>query len=99
MSDIEELQQAQIKSVRKQILKLLYISGISGANEKTLAIALESYGFAVTCTEIRRHLDYLEQRRVIEIVDRDKSVWAAKLTPTGIDIAENTVKFPDWLKP
>lgn len=44
-----------------------------------------------TPLEIRRELDYLEGRRLVEIERDPSGVWRAELQRYGIDIAEYTI--------
>lgn len=41
--------------------------------------------------ELRRELDYLEERSLLEIHGRDTQMWMAKLTRNGVDVVEYTV--------
>lgn len=44
-----------------------------------------------TLLEIRRELDYLEDRRLVEIERSPQGPWLAQLTRHGVDIAEYTI--------
>lgn len=45
-----------------------------------------------TLQEIRRELGYLEDRKLIEIVDKHTGIWRAELIRYGVDIVEYTVE-------
>lgn len=94
MSEIDELNLVQAKLLRWWILNLLHISGLSGANEGFLKVALRSRGHSVFQAEIRRHLDYLENLGLLKVADRDHTSWVAVITPQGTDIVEGAVKPP-----
>jgi hypothetical protein len=42
----------------------------------------------VTSTEMRRVYDYLEKRKLVEPINRDRPVWTAVIGRYGIDIVE-----------
>lgn len=44
-----------------------------------------------TALEVRRELDYLASRRLVEITDPPSGPWLARLTRYGVDIAEYTI--------
>lgn len=44
-----------------------------------------------TLLEIRRELDYLQSRRLIEMDEPPSGPWLARLTRHGVDIAEYTI--------
>ncbi|PKL44332.1 MAG: hypothetical protein CVV41_06755 [Candidatus Riflebacteria bacterium HGW-Riflebacteria-1] len=94
MLETDEIRLAEVKTVRRQILRLLHATGPVGANEKTLFTALQCAGYPVLSHEIRKYLDYLESLKAIEVVDRDRATWSAKILPYGIDIVEFAVKAP-----
>ena len=48
-------------------------------------------GLPVSPMMLRRELVYLEERGLIEVLNRDEATWAARLTRAGIDVVEYTV--------
>lgn len=52
--------------------------------------------------ELRRELDYLSDKSLVEIEDRDAQIWKCDLTADGVDVVEGAVKPPagiariDW---
>ena len=44
-----------------------------------------------TALEIRRELDYLEERKLITLERHPAGYWLAQLTALGVDLAEYTV--------
>lgn len=44
-----------------------------------------------TLLEVRRELDYLESRRLVEVEQSPAGPWLARLTRHGVDIAEHTI--------
>lgn len=45
-----------------------------------------------TAVEVRRELDYLADRKLVELVKEPSGHWFADLTRVGVDIAEYTVE-------
>jgi hypothetical protein len=93
-SELDDVNVAQVKSVRRQILKVLHATGLMGCNEKMILSALTEMGFLELPNSTRRHLDYLEQIGLIKIADRDKAIWAATLSAKGTDVMEGVEKAP-----
>ena len=44
-----------------------------------------------TALELRRELDYLADRRLVELVKQPSGMWFADLKRLGVDIAEYTI--------
>lgn len=44
-----------------------------------------------TALELRRELDYLADRRLVELVKQPSGMWFADLNRLGVDIAEYTI--------
>ncbi|MCK4783962.1 MAG: hypothetical protein KAV87_09445 [Desulfobacteraceae bacterium] len=44
-----------------------------------------------TITDLRRELDYLEDRELLQISGKDTAHWNADLTRTGVDLVEYTI--------
>lgn len=90
MSDID-LEKNLREQVRWRILRILDVGRPSGVSEETLQLALDDARLPVTPHELRRELDYLEDRKLVCILDRDTPMWAAELTHYGVDLVEYTV--------
>lgn len=55
-----------------------------------LAVAQSEYPDA-TALELRRELDYLDDRKLVQLQRRPDGRWFAELTRYGVDLAEYTV--------
>lgn len=44
-----------------------------------------------TLLEVRRELDYLRDRRLVELDESPAGTWLARLTRHGVDLAEYTI--------
>lgn len=94
MLETDELRLVEVQTIRRGILRILHQSQPFGANERTISNALLRGGFILFPGEVRKHLEYLDNLKTIEILDRDRAAWAAKILPYGVDIVEFAVKAP-----
>ncbi|MES2948639.1 MAG: hypothetical protein V4858_08855 [Pseudomonadota bacterium] len=79
------------ESLRWLILLTLNNARPIGAFEGlVLSVAQSEYPDA-TALELRREMDYLHDRELIELEKHPAGRWFAKLTRDGIDVAEYTV--------
>lgn len=58
--------------------------------ERVLDVVQAIYADA-TALELRRELDYLDDRKLISVVKEPGGRWHAELTHYGVDVAEYTV--------
>ena len=72
------------------ILTLNNARPIGAAEHLILTVAHADYPDA-TPQELRRELDYLEGRGLLDITKTPDGRWLAKLTRYGVDIAEYTI--------
>ncbi len=88
------IDQAKIRreALRWLILLTLNNARPMGAYESVvLAVAQSEYPDA-TPLELRRELDYLEERELVKLRKEPSGRWHAELTRCGIDVAEYTVE-------
>lgn len=62
-----------------------------GAAEELVLSVVQAISPDATPNEIRRELDYLEARELVEVTRSPHGHWHSKLTRTGVDLAEYTV--------
>ncbi len=86
-----DLQKAEREHTRWLILSALNCARPVGTNEEIILSAVIAAKVPATLLEIRRELDYLEERELVEISGRDGPVWFAKLKRYGVDVVEYTV--------
>jgi len=79
------------ETIRWQILLTLNNARPIGANEAMLLIVARSQFPDVTSMEVRRELDYLEARELLEVEKDQDGNWHSKLTRYGMDVADYTV--------
>jgi hypothetical protein len=58
--------------------------------ESLILSAIQSVPIQCTALELRRELDYLEERGLVELDRHEGAPWAAKLTRHGVDVVEYT---------
>lgn len=79
------------EDIRWQILLTLNNARPIGAYEEVvLTVVRASYPDA-TALEVRRELDYLTDRELVEIRKEPAGRWFAELSRYGVDVAEYTV--------
>ena len=77
--------------LRWNILLTLNNARPMGAPEEFVGTCVQGVINDVTALELRRELDYLEERGLIKIDRNPNGQWRADLTRDGIDLAEYTV--------
>ena len=88
-----QIDQAKIRreSLRWLILLTLNNARPMGAQESPILAVAQSIYADATALEIRRELDYLEDRDLVKITKSPSGPWYAELTRFGVDIAEYTI--------
>jgi len=87
-----DIRQATIESARWYILLVLDAGRPIGASEDIIQRALDDSALKLTQAELRRELDYLRDRKLIELKGEDTDHWHAELTAAGVDLVEYTVE-------
>jgi hypothetical protein len=85
-----DMERARREEMRWLILRALYAAQPMGTSEVIIRNALEPVVPDATELEIRKELDYLEERELAR-VDRNRPVWFAKINNHGLDVVEYTV--------
>ena len=82
--------------IRREALRWLILLTLNNARPigayegPILSVAQSEYPDA-TPLELRRELDYLHDRKLVEIARKPDGRWFAELTRYGVDVAEYTV--------
>ena len=61
------------------------------SNERFLLAVMQAIYPDATALELRRELDYLADRRMVELVKEPSGTWFGDLTRLGVDVVEYTV--------
>lgn len=86
-----DLAKTRRESLRWLILLTLYNARPIGAYEEVVLTVAQSVYPDATALEVRRELDYLNDRVLVTIDKQPSGRWHAELTRHGVDIAEYTV--------
>lgn len=88
MLDLEKMQREEI---RWRILVVLNAGRPKPVSESLVLRVLTDVALPATPASLRRELDYLESRKLVEINGRDSGTWMCELTHLGVDVVEYTV--------
>jgi hypothetical protein len=86
-----DVERANRENIRWLILLTLNSARPVGARESLILATLRAVPAPLTEHELRRELDYLEERGLVHILGRDSPQWSAQLTREGVDVVEYTV--------
>jgi len=86
-----DLEKPRREELRWLILRALYAAQPVGTAETIIRNAIEPIIPDATVMEIRRELDYLAERDLVSIVEKDRPTWFAKINRYGIDVVEYTI--------
>lgn len=87
MIDYEKQKREQ---TRWLILATLNAARPIGANEHLILQTIADVPLPVSQRELRRELDYLEERGLLKIKNQHTGAWLAELTRDGVDVVEYT---------
>lgn len=92
MSELK-IDQAKVRreTMRWTILLILNNARPIGAYEDLVLATVRAMFPDTTDVELRRELDYLNDRKLVDITKEPSGRWFAELTRYGVDIAEYTV--------
>lgn len=83
---------ARRESLRWYILLTLNNARPIDTHEALILTTLQAIYPDITAMELRRELDYLADRKMIDLDKQPHGVWISGLTSLGVDIAEYTVE-------
>lgn len=89
MSEID-LERHQREVMRWRILVVLDAGRPAPVFEDLILRALHDVDLPVTPHGLRRELDYLSDRKLVELRGKDSPTWRAQLTHYGVDLVEYT---------
>lgn len=84
-----DLEKQKREQLRWLILEILNSARPLGANEGLILNVVNDIQGQVTTLELRRELDYLKDRKLVE-VQAEQAIWHAELTRYGVDVVEYT---------
>lgn len=87
-----DIEKGQREDLRWLIITTLNAARPVGAPDILILTCVNDVLRQVTMNDLRKELDYLHVRHLIELEAGDRPVWHAKLTRDGVDVAEYTVE-------
>lgn len=87
-----DLEKNRREALRWRILQTVNVGRPYVVAEDILFATVAGDDMPVTPTDLRREMDYLEERELIRISGKDTAHWAAELTRAGIDVVEYTTE-------
>jgi DNA-binding PadR family transcriptional regulator len=85
------------EGLRADLLLILNVARPTGASEQLIMRTLGDSYDEVGPNELRKELDYLDDKGLVDISQRHKDVWKAQLSSDGIDVVEGAVTTPDGI--
>jgi hypothetical protein len=86
-----DLEKHQREYLRWFALMTMNIGRPEGVAEHLILTAAQAVPLPATSLALRRELDYLEERGLIKISNKQNGMWLCTLTRDGIDVVEYTV--------
>jgi hypothetical protein len=83
---------ARRESMRWYILLTLNNARPSDTHESLVLTTVQGIFADATALEVRKELDYLQARLLVELKKEPSGIWYADLTALGVDVAEYTVE-------
>lgn len=93
------IEKVQAEHQRITILIALKESQDYGANTSMLADVLKAYALGCTRDQLKTQLNWLEQNGYIKVERMTENTWVARITTTGLDVADGTSTVPGIKRP
>lgn len=91
---------ARAPIIRWRILAITQAGRPVSVHESVYLDIFNQLGLAVTQLELRRELDYLRDRGLLEVEGEGTLAWRASLTHHGVDVVEYSVAcYPGIARP
>lgn len=91
MSDLRVVARTRREQIRWFLLQTLNVARPTGCYTEMLTGVMHATYPDATHQEVRRELDYLEERRLVKVARDPMDRWCAELTRLGVDLVEYTV--------
>lgn len=89
--NLVDVEKSRRETLRWLVLLTLNAARPLGASEALIISAVREALPDVLQRELRNELNYLVERELIHLTQRDRPQWFAALTRTGMDIVEYTI--------
>lgn len=87
-----DLEKTQRETLRWRILQTINTGRPYPLSEDIILTAVSGDDIPVTIRDLRRELDYLEDRKLLHVAGKDTAYWNAELTHYGVDVVEYTIE-------
>lgn len=88
---LDIMDKARREAIRWHLLKAIDLSRPQGIYTEPLLDIIRAVYPDATHQEVRRHLDYLDERQMVRITKDPLDRWAVDLTRCGIDFVEYAI--------
>jgi hypothetical protein len=86
-------QNQKLKEVlRWRIMQTLNVGRPYPVGEDTILATVAGDDMPITPLDLRREMDYLEDRKLVNLSGKNTPIWAAELTHYGVDVVEYTLE-------
>lgn len=85
------MEKARREGMRWHLLNVLHKASPYSTSEQFLLDVIRGIYPDASELEVRRQLDYLADRRLIELTKKPHGVWFANINRLGVDIVEYTI--------
>jgi hypothetical protein len=86
-----DMEKTRRESIRWHILVAVNAGAPQPVAEPLILSAIQSIPVECTALELRRQLDYLEDRKLVVLARHEGAPWTADLTRAGVDYVEYTI--------
>lgn len=86
-----DMERTRRETIRWHILVAVNSGRPEAVAEPLILSAIQSIPVECTARELRRELDYLADRKLLEIARHEGAPWTADLTRHGVDFVEYTL--------
>lgn len=86
-----DLEKSRREILRWRILQTLQVGRPYPVGEDVIYATVSGEDMPITPYDLRRELDYLASRELVDIGGREASSWTASLTRFGVDFVEYTI--------
>lgn len=93
-TDEVQLDRFQREEARWLTLRALHMACPGPLSDNNILRGLVAAALPASLTSVRRDLDYLASKSLIELVTKKQSMWVAKLTAYGTDVVEYAKDAP-----
>lgn len=87
-----DMEKARRESIRWHVLVAVHSGAPHPVAESLILSAIQSIPIECTALELRRQLDYLADRKLLDLKRHEGAPWSAELTRHGVDVVEYTVE-------